>query len=69
MRIGTPFADTRPARIAACASARVLAKPFATKDMGDLKDYGHKLNINDIEAWDIAYLSEKIKSKITYYSK
>jgi len=45
------------------------AKPFATKDMEDLKNYGLKLNINDIEAWDIAYLSEKIKEARFNYSE
>ena len=45
------------------------AKPFASKDMNDLINYGHKLNINDIEAWDIAYLSEKIKEERFNYSE
>ena len=45
------------------------AKPFATKDMGDLKNYGHKLNINDIEVWDIAYFSEKIKEERFNFSE
>jgi len=37
------------------------AKPFATEDMHDLEEIGARYNINKIEAWDIAYLSEKIK--------
>ena len=37
--------------------------------MTDLINYGHKLNINDIEAWDIAYLSEKIKEERFNYSE
>ena len=45
------------------------AKPFAYKDMVDLKNYGHKLKIKDIEAWDIAYLSEKIKEERFNYSE
>jgi len=45
------------------------AKPFASKDMVDLINYGHKLNIDDIEAWDIAYLSEKIKEERFNYSE
>ena len=45
------------------------AKPFATNDMIDLKDYGNKININDIEAWDVAYLSEKIKEERFDYSE
>ena len=45
------------------------AKPFATQDMDDLKEFGQKININNIEAWDIAYLSEKIKEKRFNYSE
>ena len=39
------------------------AKPHATKDMKDLNEIAKKFNINSIEAWDIAYLSEIIKEK------
>jgi len=45
------------------------AKPFASKDMVDLKNYGHKLKIKNIEAWDIAYISEKIKEERFNYSE
>jgi len=44
------------------------AKPFAKIDMLDLEKYGQKLKINNIEAWDIAYLSEKIKEDRFNYS-
>ena len=37
------------------------AKPFAVKDMKELVTIGNRYNIDKIEAWDIAYLSEKIK--------
>ncbi len=39
------------------------AKPYAKKDMKDLNEIAKKFNINSIEAWDIAYLSEIIKEK------
>ena len=45
------------------------AKPFAIKDMKDLESYGHKINIKNIEAWDIAFISEKIKEKRFNYSE
>ena len=44
------------------------AKPFAKIDMLDIEKYGQKLKINNIEAWDIAYLSEKIKEDRFNYS-
>lgn len=44
------------------------AKPFAKKDMIDIKNYGKKINIKQVEAWDIAYISEKIKEERFNYS-
>jgi oligopeptidase A len=44
------------------------AKAFAKKDMADIEEYGQKLNINSIEAWDVAYLSEKLKEERFNYS-
>jgi len=37
------------------------AKPSAIKDINELKKIGKSYNINKVEAWDVAYLSEKIK--------
>jgi len=39
------------------------AKPFAKIDMLDLSREASKNGINNIEAWDISYFSEKIKQK------
>lgn len=37
------------------------AKPFAQKDMQELTDYAKKLGIQDMQAWDVAYVSEKLR--------
>ncbi len=38
------------------------AKPFAERDMRELTDYARQeLNMADVEAWDIGYLSEKLR--------
>ena len=37
------------------------AKPFALKDMEELKSFSKTLNIEKLEAWDIAYVSEKLR--------
>jgi oligopeptidase A len=37
------------------------AKPFALKDMDELKSFSKTLNIEKLEAWDIAYVSEKLR--------
>jgi len=39
------------------------AKPHAKKDIKDLNEIAKKFQIDSIEAWDIAYLSEIIKEK------
>jgi oligopeptidase A len=37
------------------------AKPFALKDMDELKSFAKTLQIETLEAWDIAYVSEKLR--------
>jgi oligopeptidase A len=37
------------------------AKPFAQKDMQELTAYAKKLSIQDMQAWDVAYVSEKLR--------
>ena len=40
------------------------ARPYAVKDMNDLKKHAQKFGIKKIEAWDVSYLSEKLKNEI-----
>lgn len=37
------------------------AKPFALKDIDELKSFSKTLNIEKLEAWDVAYVSEKLR--------
>ena len=37
------------------------AKPFALKDMDELKSFAKTLKIETLEAWDVAYVSEKLR--------
>ena len=39
------------------------AKPYALKDQQELNDYATKLGINDMQAWDVAYVSEKLREE------
>jgi len=41
----------------------VLAKPFAEKDYAALKKFAKNLGLAKLEAWDIAYVSEKLKKQ------
>ena len=39
------------------------AKPFAEKDMSELTEFARKtLNMAEVEAWDVSYLSEKLRA-------
>ncbi len=37
------------------------AKPYAAQDLSELVAYAKKLGIDDIQAWDVAYVSEKLR--------
>ena len=37
------------------------AKPYAQKDKQELSAYATKLGITDMQAWDVAYISEKLR--------
>jgi oligopeptidase A len=39
------------------------AKPFAERDMQELVAYAKKLGIDDMQAWDVAYVSEKLREE------
>lgn len=39
------------------------AKPYAKKDMAELTEYAAKLGIHDMQAWDVAYVSEKLREE------
>src|SRR3546814_5438703 len=40
------------------------AKPFAERDMRELKDHAsQKFGLDDLQAWDVAYVSEKLREE------
>jgi len=39
----------------------IKAKPFAFKDKLELEEYAAKLGIADMQAWDVSYVSEKLR--------
>ncbi|MDD2933530.1 MAG: M3 family metallopeptidase [Methylotenera sp.] len=39
------------------------AKPYALKDKTELDEYATKLGISDMQAWDVAYVSEKLREE------
>jgi oligopeptidase A len=39
------------------------ARPFAERDMAELREYAQKLGLDEMEAWDVAYVSEKLREE------
>jgi len=39
------------------------AKPYALRDKAELDEYAKKLDIPDMQAWDVAYVSEKLREE------
>ena len=39
------------------------AKPYALRDKQELEEYAAKLGITDMQAWDVAYASEKLREE------
>ena len=61
MSLATKMADT-PAEVTSFLDGLAQrAKPFARSDMQELTQYASKLGINEMQAWDIAFVSEKLR--------
>jgi oligopeptidase A len=61
LSLATKMADT-PAQVTAFLDTLAKrAKPYAERDIQELRDYAKKLGINDMQAWDVAYVSEKLR--------
>jgi len=39
------------------------ARPFAERDMAELREFAEKLGLDELEAWDVAYVSEKLREE------
>jgi oligopeptidase A len=63
LSLATKMADT-PAQVTEFLDTLAKrAKPYAERDMQELSDYAKKLGINDMQAWDVAYVSEKLREE------
>ena len=61
LSLATKMADTPKQVIEFLQNLAAKAKPFATQDMLELTDYAKKLGISDMQAWDVSYVSEKLR--------
>lgn len=63
MSLATKMADS-PLQVAEFLDTLAKrAKPFAERDMQELTEYAYKLGITDMQAWDVAYVSEKLREE------
>jgi oligopeptidase A len=63
MSLATKMADS-PQQVAEFLDTLAKrAKPFAERDMQELTEYAAKLGITDMQAWDVAYASEKLREE------
>jgi oligopeptidase A len=61
LSLATKMADT-PAQVTEFLHTLAKrAKPYAERDMSKLTSYAKKLGIADMQAWDVAYVSEKLR--------
>jgi oligopeptidase A len=61
LSLATKMADTPKQVIEFLQNLASKAKPFAARDMQELTDYAKKLGISDMQAWDVSYVSEKLR--------
>jgi oligopeptidase A len=59
--LATKMADTPKQVIDFLHNLASKAKPFAAQDMLELSAYAKKLGIDDMQAWDVSYVSEKLR--------
>jgi oligopeptidase A len=59
----TKMAQTSPQVLDFLRTLAARARPFAEKDMAELKAYAAYLGLSDMQAWDVAYVSEKLREE------
>jgi oligopeptidase A len=70
LRLETRMADTSEEVVSFLKQLAARAKPFAEKDLAELKAFASKeLGLNDLEPWDVAYAAEKLREARYAYSE
>ena len=68
MSLATKMADSPQQVIDFLQNLAQRAKPYAQQDMQELQAYAAELGISDMQAWDVAYVSEKLREQKYAYS-
>ena len=61
LSLATKMADSPKQVVEFLRNLASKAKPFAEQDILELTAYAKKLGINDMQAWDVSYVSEKLR--------
>jgi oligopeptidase A len=61
LSLATKMADTPKQVIDFLENLAKKAKPYAEQDKLELEAYAKQLGINDMQAWDVSYVSEKLR--------
>ena len=61
LSLATKMADTPQQVIDFLENLAKKAKPYAAQDKLELEAYAKELGINDMQAWDVSYVSEKLR--------
>ena len=61
LSLATKMADTPTQVIEFLENLAKKAKPYAEQDKIELEAYAKQLGINDMQAWDVSYVSEKLR--------
>ena len=63
LSLATKMADTPKQVIDFLQNLAIKAKPYAEQDKLELEAYAKQLGINDMQAWDVSYVSEKLREE------
>ena len=61
LSLATKMADTPKQVVEFLETLATRAKPYAAQDMLELVAYAKQLGIDDMQAWDVSYVSEKLR--------
>ncbi|MEQ1556854.1 MAG: M3 family metallopeptidase, partial [Gallionella sp.] len=70
LSLAAKMADTPKQVVEFMRELATRARPFAEKDLVELRDFAReKLNLNELNSWDISYASEKLREQRYAFSE
>ena len=64
----TKMADTPDQVLSFLREIALKARPIAEKELLELRNFANKIGILELQSWDIAYVSEKLRQELYSYS-